>query len=282
VKRDGAKDMQKFPVLNVQTISVTEHQPKRKVLTEEKYLDAVSTIMKRDFFPDLERLEAQDAFLSAMERADLAGIRLAAEDLTNRKSKRRSRLDNLSLDEFQSRYVTEDNASFEELLYRWNKLKRDSFKRHFGQAPLLGADPNQRLLLMPSVGEVKLNEERRVLRKNTRFPKISHTQRSAAGEEEEQLAQHYTEIVAEHTEEQDSSLATSIAELSSSKKRAFAIKEMSSRELLGHSISDAMQRERQRSLMRSPAVQRILQQQRRQQETERSESIFGSSYKSKR
>lgn len=51
---------------------VARKKPKLQILTEDKYIEEMAKIIERDFFPDLERLRAQNKYLDAMERNDFA------------------------------------------------------------------------------------------------------------------------------------------------------------------------------------------------------------------
>lgn len=47
---------------------------KKKILSEEEYTEKMEKIITRDFFPDLPKLKAQNAYLGAVEKGDIAKI----------------------------------------------------------------------------------------------------------------------------------------------------------------------------------------------------------------
>ncbi|SPO21313.1 related to protein DGCR14, probably involved in pre-mRNA splicing [Ustilago trichophora] len=167
---------------------------KQAILTEDEYTSALSSIIKRDFFPNLDRIAAENEYLTAIESDDPRWIRIALDKLLRfdgspamqtRKQRRKdvpgqvsnsasgkgewddtpiatgsgSRVFNptftpaastpginvdgeeaeeeqvepgsgitpdidLSLAAFQSRYTSEDNASFSQLLDRDNQQRK--------------------------------------------------------------------------------------------------------------------------------------------------------------
>ncbi|BGP31381.1 hypothetical protein JCM10296v2_003145 [Rhodotorula toruloides] len=153
---------------------------KQEVLPEDEYIEHLSAIIKRDFFPHLQTLETRNEVLAALESEDLERIEdsvrrmreeraygrtptprrrardatpgrtpfssadpsatptffdqtplttssnLAARPSSSRAAPARPRIDpSLSLDAFQSRYTSEDNSSFQDLLVVDNEQRRD-------------------------------------------------------------------------------------------------------------------------------------------------------------
>ncbi|RCI02262.1 DiGeorge syndrome critical region protein 14 [Rhizopus stolonifer] len=119
------------------------------VLDEDTYTEAISLIIERDFFPNLAKLRAQQDYLEAQRNGtftDLqeAGKALRQVDANPLKTKRdgqqsinfyvenEPRIEkrvnlNLSLDQFQTLYTSEDNASFTDLLEKANvKIKEQN------------------------------------------------------------------------------------------------------------------------------------------------------------
>ena len=143
---------------------------KRKVLSEDEYLGRLGAILKRDYFPDLERLQAQKDLLTAVEQSDLLALQLATERLDRvSESDELTSADGMSLDEFQSRFTTEDDASFDDILERFNAKQRERFAKLHGGPPLLRAPPDRRLLLAPSISASEPEKGKETKISNTRF-----------------------------------------------------------------------------------------------------------------
>ncbi|KAG0330044.1 DiGeorge syndrome critical region protein 14 [Dissophora globulifera] len=182
--------------------------PPQQVLEEDEYIEALSKIIERDFFPDLAKLKRQHAYLDAVRMNDLERIEATARDITGndtplgqRRLKTPARTpklsrtglpdqswtparvdisdatptwqdhgraqpqgsettdtpiidtpftssrheqDNLdsekdkvdttlSLDQFQARYTSEDNASFIDIVEKINASKREKYRWMYEQ-----------------------------------------------------------------------------------------------------------------------------------------------------
>ncbi|EUC62066.1 nuclear protein Es2 [Rhizoctonia solani AG-3 Rhs1AP] len=132
------------------------------ILDEDSYTSALSEIIARDFFPSLAHLDATNGYLSALDTKDPEQISksvrrlqdLAATPTPGRyrnlqtpsrtpygagpsdtPMSMRSELDSrgtsvtegLSLDEFQARYTSEDNASFATILDDENRQRKEKW-----------------------------------------------------------------------------------------------------------------------------------------------------------
>ncbi|KZT42587.1 hypothetical protein SISSUDRAFT_998788 [Sistotremastrum suecicum HHB10207 ss-3] len=128
------------------------------VLEEDEYTAAVSHIIARDFFPSLVQLDATNNYLDALASEDPHLIGNTARRLAEVQAtpaftatqtplggsvldtprnpsladfgppKKRPRYNrDLSLDEFQARYTSEDNSSFTEILEEENKERRQKW-----------------------------------------------------------------------------------------------------------------------------------------------------------
>ncbi|KAJ3063410.1 DiGeorge syndrome critical region protein 14, partial [Quaeritorhiza haematococci] len=56
-------------------------RPHQEVLAEDDYVEAVSEIIQRDFFPDLKKMRLQNEFLDAVQEVDLEKARAVGAEL---------------------------------------------------------------------------------------------------------------------------------------------------------------------------------------------------------
>ena len=125
---------------------------KKKVLDEDDYVHKLESIIQRDFFPDLTKLQVQATYLEAMETNDIVKLReiyekysvgpgvhdsrrghatpsssfetptrdfqdnMSVHSSSSTTSKRTALNDQESLDEFLFKNTSEDNESFEEMM----------------------------------------------------------------------------------------------------------------------------------------------------------------------
>ncbi|KAJ3045445.1 hypothetical protein HK097_001218 [Rhizophlyctis rosea] len=180
----------------LQHSSLYPHIPKRprarspKVLEEDTYVEAVSDIIERDFFPNLKKLKTQNEFLDAVAKGELGKAGTLGMELRRMATERVARgaftprrqreptpgnetpssfpstsyttdtpssipdpdlTKNLSLDAFQSKYTSEDNASFSKILHKNNTENRSRYNWVFdktsSQLTLSAPTPEPSLLI---------------------------------------------------------------------------------------------------------------------------------------
>ncbi|KAG4302727.1 hypothetical protein PCANB_001073 [Pneumocystis canis] len=106
----------------------------QNILEEETYQQALSDIIKRDFFPDLLEMEENEK----MEKKLIENtINHHDNNITENTSKQNLNNENgsklpdvalsMSLDQFQALYTSEDNASFMDILNQQNQRQRDAY-----------------------------------------------------------------------------------------------------------------------------------------------------------
>ena len=112
-----------------------------KTLSEEDYTSAITTIIERDFYPNLSEMRKQTRYLDAVEEGNPIRIATAARRLTTPRNvavededeeDRRERMlqedvHGMKLDMFQAKYTSEDNESFNALLDEQNRKQREKY-----------------------------------------------------------------------------------------------------------------------------------------------------------
>ena len=112
-----------------------------KTLSEEDYTSAITTIIERDFYPNLSEMRKQTRYLDAIEEGNPVRIATAARRLTTPRNvavedededDRRERMlqedvQGMKLDTFQAKYTSEDNESFNALLDEQNRKQREKY-----------------------------------------------------------------------------------------------------------------------------------------------------------
>ncbi|KAI8086320.1 nuclear protein DGCR14 [Halteromyces radiatus] len=116
------------------------------ILDEDTYTEAISYIIERDFFPHLAKMKAESFYHEATINGDPIQLQQAKQLLSNLNQPRSKETDHiqnyynqqetdlakrinleLSLDQFQTVYTSEDNASFTDLLEKANAKRKSHY-----------------------------------------------------------------------------------------------------------------------------------------------------------
>lgn len=157
---ESAKNIQDLSIFKVPTLPAK--RKKAIILDEETYTEKIGAIIQRDFFPDLEKLKAQNEYIEAVEQNDRKKMRELYEKYSlerpnterlaspatfetpvhretnindtptsnisneskSRENEKKTDERKIGLDEFFCDNTSEDNASFEEILVDNEKKHR--------------------------------------------------------------------------------------------------------------------------------------------------------------
>ncbi|KAG5439993.1 hypothetical protein PCK2_000685 [Pneumocystis canis] len=124
-QKNGEKRANKAP-------SIQKQRYAPNVLEEEAYQQALSDIIKRDFFPDLLEMEENEKIEKNLREStiyhDPVIENTSEPHLKNENPSKQSDITHsMSLDQFQALYTSEDNASFIDILNQQNQRQRDAY-----------------------------------------------------------------------------------------------------------------------------------------------------------
>ncbi|GFX57535.1 splicing factor ESS-2 [Trichonephila clavipes] len=74
IKRNDQMNCSPVSIHSDQVKEICSQTKKKKILSEEEYTEQLEKIITRDFFPDLPKLKAQNAYLDAMAKGDVARL----------------------------------------------------------------------------------------------------------------------------------------------------------------------------------------------------------------
>jgi hypothetical protein len=113
-------------------IKYLQKHNQQKVIDEDTWEKSIEKIIQRDFYPNGPMLEAQMNFFEALESKDPSRIENAHKELEkHKKPKEKTDKKNLGLDEFFSKYTSEDTASFSLILEKLRQKQRQKMKDYY-------------------------------------------------------------------------------------------------------------------------------------------------------
>ncbi|ORX33223.1 hypothetical protein BCR36DRAFT_314483 [Piromyces finnis] len=115
-------------------------EKKKIVLEEDEYIEGLSKVIKRDYFPDNDKMKIQNELLDALQEQDSFRARNLSKQLLNYDADKKNLQKNengidtsLSVDAYQSKYTSEDNDSFNEIIAKNNEMKKMRNEKLYGQ-----------------------------------------------------------------------------------------------------------------------------------------------------
>ncbi|XP_028036536.1 splicing factor ESS-2 homolog [Bombyx mandarina] len=203
--RPGEAALQNMKLLKAETtvfkvpkIPKQKSEKKSKVLEEDAYVEGIAKIIQRDFFPDLEKLNAQNEYLEATENKDYQRLRELTQKYSgNRpptepyntpatfdtpnidrpctpatnnedaprqtknatKDKTADITDNHSLDSFLAKHTSEDNESYNRVISLEQKKRANKIASQL-QAEITSATLADEALALPSIEQQADQTER--------------------------------------------------------------------------------------------------------------------------
>jgi protein DGCR14 len=124
--------------------------PPPQPIEEDDYVEGISEIIKRDFFPELDKLRTETELLDAEKSSDSLRIKHLEKEMEKWNQEPSK---GVGLDQYQQKFTSEDNASFSQILEKDNQLRKEQYHFFYDKEKkqLLLEEGKNPLQLEPSV-----------------------------------------------------------------------------------------------------------------------------------
>jgi protein DGCR14 len=130
--------------------------PPPQSIEEDEYVQGVSEIIKRDFFPDLDKLRTETEILDAVTASETHRVMHLEEEMEKQNQEEPK---GLRLDQYQQKFTSEDNASFSQILEKDNQLRKEQYHFFYDKEKKLLLEEGKKPSLIEPQGKPMLTWE---------------------------------------------------------------------------------------------------------------------------